>query len=335
MKAESTDQALDAVAEALTREKKTLVTTHIKPDGDALGCVIAIHRGLTQLGIDSVIYLSGTEPTPPEYRFLATREKIFYGEPPADFKERTLISVDCGNADRIGNDELVGAAPRVINIDHHDDNPRFGDLNLVKAASSTSEIVYFLLKRLGVEITPEIGEALYTGILVDSGRFQYSSTTPTTLHVAADLIRGGVDHTAIFHHVFETMPLAKVKLLCYMLSTLKIRCRGKLAVGVLAAEAFKEAGASNGDTEGLVDNLRAIEGVEVAALVYARPSEGALDGQPHYRISLRSSTEKVNVQRIARLKGGGGHIMASGFSADETPEELIEFLAKKIDECAE
>lgn len=334
MKAESIDQALGTVAEALIRQKKTLVTTHIKPDGDALGCVIAMHRALTQLGVDSTMYLSGTEPTPPEYRFLAALGEVFCGKPPADYEERTLIGVDCGNAERIGNDELVRAVPHVINIDHHGDNSRFGDINLVvSGASSTAEILYFILRQMDVEITPEIGEALYTGILVDSGRFQYASSTPATFKIAADLISSGVDHTAIFRHVYESMPLAKVKLLCYMLSNMVLRCGGRLAVGILEAQAFKEAGAPNGFTEGLVDNLRAIEGVKVGALIYARPSEGTLDGKPHYRVSLRSSNEEVNVQRIARLKGGGGHIMASGFSADEAPEDLVEFLAEKVGEA--
>lgn len=331
---ESIDQALAATAEALEREKKVIVTTHVKPDGDALGCVIAMHRALTQLGADSAMYMSGTEPTPPEYRFLSALQEVYCGDPPADFRERTLIAVDCGNAERIGNDSLLEVAPRIINIDHHGDNSRFGEINLViSSASSTAEILYFILKRMEVKITPEIAEALYTGILVDSGRFQYSSSTATTFKVAADLIASGVDHTAVFRHVYENMPLAKAKLLCHMLSTMVLECQGKLAVGILDTGAFRDAGATNGYTEGLVDNLRAIEGVKVAALVYARPSEPSPDGTPHFRVSLRSDTDQIDVQRIAKLKGGGGHRQASGFSADESPEALIAFLAENVGEA--
>jgi phosphoesterase RecJ-like protein len=330
----SIDQALGTVADALGREKKTLITTHIKPDGDALGCLIAMQRALSQRGGDSIMYLAGSEPMPPEYLFLTVIQEAVRGSLPDDYAERTLIAVDCGNADRIGNDDLVKQAPRIINIDHHGDNSRFGEINLVvPGASSTAEIIYFILQRLKTKITPEIAEALYTGILVDSGRFQYSSTTPATFRVAADLISKGIDHTAIFRHVYENMPLAKVKLLCRMLSTLVIRSGGRLAAGILDEDAFREAGATNGLTEGLVDNLRAIEGVEVAALIYARPSQTDSTDKPHFRISLRSSSDDVNVQRIAKMKGGGGHRQASGFSSEESPEELIEFLSRQVDKA--
>lgn len=321
---------MGAVTDALLQEERTLITAHIKPDGDALGSVIAIQRGLSQLGRDSLMYLSGAEPAASEYHFLSALNEVYCGVPPDDFKERTLVAVDCGNAERIGNEELVNAAPRIINIDHHGDNSRFGDLNLViSGASSTAEILYFVLKRMGVELTGEISEALYTGILVDSGRFQYSSTSAATFKVAADLV-SRIDHTAIFQHIYENMSLAKVKLQCRMLSHLVIECDGRLAIGVLKNEDFQESGATNASTEGLVDNLRAIEGVVVAALIYAFPPDQSENGKPHYRVSLRSSTDKVSVQRIANIKGGGGHVQAAGMSAEETPEELIEFLSGQV-----
>jgi phosphoesterase RecJ-like protein len=181
-----------------------------------------------------------------------------------------------------------------------------------------------------IDITPDIASALYTGILVDSGRFQYEATSAATFRVAADLIGRGVDHTDIFRRVYENMPLAKSKLLCHVLSSMRMLCDGRLAVGILDEAAFREAGAGAGLTEGLVDNLRAIEGVEVAALIYARLGEA--DGTaPHYRVSLRSAAgDDVNVQQIARLKGGGGHTQAAGFSADETPDQLVEFLVEAV-----
>lgn len=323
---------LKAVAEALQAETRILVTTHVKPEGDALGSLIALHRALSQAGADSVMYMSEADPIAPEYRFLKALDEAHYETLPGDFRERALCTVDCGNPERVGNDELVKAAPRIINIDHHSDNARFGDVNLVAAgSSSTAEIIYFLMEKLGADITPEIAEALYAGILVDSGRFQYSSTTPVTFQVAADLISRGVDHTAVFRHIYETVPLAKVKLLCRMLDNMTIACDGRLAVGVLAEEDFKEAGAGNGLTEGLVDNLRAIEGVVVAALMYARP---ATSGRHEYRVSLRSSSDKINVQKIAGARGGGGHPQAAGFSAgDEEPSLIIRYLTDQVAEA--
>ncbi|MBE0428625.1 MAG: bifunctional oligoribonuclease/PAP phosphatase NrnA [Thermoleophilia bacterium] len=330
MSNQTIDQALGAVADALLHEKKVLLTVHVNPDGDAFGCLIAMHRGLSQLGGDSAMYLSGADPVPPEYRFLKALGEVYRGSAPEDAADRTLVCLDCGNPERIGNEDLVKGAPRIINVDHHGDNTRFGDINLVVPASSTSEIVYFILRRMDVEITPEIAEALYAGILVDSGRFQYSDVTPTTFRVAADLVQSGADHTAIFRQVYENMPLAKARLLCLMLSTMTFRCDGRLAVGILDKEAFSQAGATGRLTEGLVDNLRAIEGVQVAALVYARPGETSEDGKPVFRVSLRSSSDEINVQRIAKRKNGGGHRQASGFTAEESPDEIVAFLEEQV-----
>ncbi|MCL4473829.1 MAG: bifunctional oligoribonuclease/PAP phosphatase NrnA [Actinobacteria bacterium] len=335
--AQSMDKALEAVADALGKEKRALITCHVKPDGDALGCLIATHRALSQLGADSIMYLADAGSIAPEYQWLSGLDEAVCGEAPADSASRTLVAVDCGNAERIGNDDLVKAAPRIINIDHHSDNSRFGGLNLVVGnASSTAEILYFILKKMGVEITAEMGEALYTGILVDSGRFQYSSATATTFRVAADLIAAGVDHTAIFRHVYETVPLAKTRLLCRLLTNMTIACDGRLAIGILDHSDFESAGATDGLTEGLVDNLRSIDGVEVAALIYARSAAGnepgrSGAGQPLYRVSLRSSSEKQNVQKIAKGKGGGGHRQASGFTAEgETTDEIMAYLIESV-----
>ncbi|MEK6536153.1 MAG: bifunctional oligoribonuclease/PAP phosphatase NrnA [Actinomycetota bacterium] len=334
---ESIDQALESVADALRGERRVLVTCHVKPDGDALGCLIAMHRSMIQLGADSRMYLADTAPMAPEYRWLRGLDDIYFGHPPEDAAGRTLITVDCGNAERIGNQELVEAAPRIINIDHHADNTRFGTLNLViGGASSTAEILYFILKKLQMELTNEICEAIYTGILVDSGRFQYSSTSATTFRVAADLISRGVDHTAIFHQVYETVTLAKTRLLCRLLTNMTIACEGRLAIGVLDRGDFESAGADNGLTEGLVDNLRAIEGVLIASVIYARPPGSVEPGdkdpaQIHYRVSLRSSSEELNVQSIARAKGGGGHNQAAGFTAEgETIDEIIAYITESV-----
>lgn len=328
---QSVDQALKAVAAALKRETRVLITCHVKPDGDALGCLIALHRALTQLGADSLMYMSSTEPVAPEWRFLKGLEEAVRGQPPADASTRTLVCVDCGNAERVGNDELVAAASRIINIDHHGDNSRFGEINLVAGgASSTAEILYFILELLGTEITREIAEALYTGILVDSGRFQYSSVSPATFRVAADLIGRGVDHTAIFRAVYEQVPLAKTRLYCRMFQNLTLALDGRLAVAVLEQSDFAATGTGDESTEGLVDSLRAIDGVVVACLIYAS-SNHEKSGEPFYRLSLRSTSAKANVQRIARLKGGGGHAQAAGASVSgETPEQISGFLRKQV-----
>ncbi|MHB8792890.1 MAG: DHH family phosphoesterase [Thermoleophilia bacterium] len=332
------DKTLDSLADALKHEKRVLITCHVKPDGDAIGSLLAMHEAMLSLGADSLMYLADENPVAPEYEWLPGVGEVVFGVPPKDHASRTLITVDCGNAERIGNDELVVSSSRIINIDHHGDNTRFGKLNLVvSGASSTAEILYFVIRKMGVEITREIAEALYTGVLVDSGRFQYSSASATTFRVAADLISRGVDHTMIFRKVYETVPLAKSRLLCRLLTNMTIACEGRLAVGLLDQEDFESSGAGNGHTEGLVDNLRAIDGVQVAALIYARPS-GSLEpghqeepGKTLYRVSLRSSSEELDVQKIAGAKGGGGHKQAAGYTAEgESSQEIIAYLVESV-----
>lgn len=330
----SLDHEIDAVAAALQAQKKFLITTHIKPDADALGCTLAIHRVLTGLGADSIMFLADGEGMAPEYHFLQGLDQIITGDPPADHSSRVLVALDCGNAKRIGNDNLLQSAVTVINIDHHGDNTRFGGINLVDGnTSSTAEIVYQVFQRMGVEIDVETAEDLYTGILVDSGRFQYSSATPATFRIAAELISRGVDHARIFRIIYETVPLAKSRLLCNMFARLSIACDGHLAIGVLEQKDFIDAGAEAGMTEGLVDHLRAIEGVEAGALIYRRPArEGEDTGGIPFRVSLRSSSERVNVQAIARAMDGGGHRQAAGFSSDKTAAELTSFIIEQVGE---
>lgn len=327
----SIDPQIDAVADALKQQQRFLLTTHIKPDADALGSMLAVYRALTRRGSDCVMYLADGEGMAPEFGFLRGLELVT-SAPPDDLAQRALCALDCGNAERIGNGGLLAAATTVINIDHHGDNTRFGDLNLVDGnASSTAEIVYHILERMGVEVDEEIAEDLYTGILVDSGRFQYASATPATFRVAADLIARGVDHTRIFRVIYETVPLAKTRLLCNMFARLTLACDGRLAIGILEPEDFANAGAEPGMTEGLVDNLRAIAGVEVGALIYRRqPHEGEDAGGVAYRVSLRSSADTVNVQAIAGVMNGGGHRQAAGFSSDKPAAELAGFIVEKV-----
>jgi phosphoesterase RecJ-like protein len=273
----------------------------------------------------------------PEYRFLRGIDEISIDELPADHGERTLCALDCGNEERIGNSGLLEAAPSIINIDHHSDNSRFGDVNLVDGeASSTAEIIFFILQKMGVRIDAEIAEDLYIGILVDSGRFQYSSATPDTFRVAAELIASGVDHTGIFRKVYETVPLAKSRLICRMFANLTLACDDSLAIGAIEADDFRETGADAGMTEGLVDSLRSIDGVDVAALIYKRPAaDAAEEAELPYRVSLRASSGGTDVQAIANLMNGGGHRQAAGFSNDMELADIVDFIIKKVSEQLE
>src|SRR6478672_13507839 len=171
---------LERVASELRTRDRFLLTAHEGPDGDALGSLLGLHKVLTQLGKDSVMFMAAKEfPLPIEYRFLPL-EEVFH-EPPADMADRTVIFLDCGNIDRMPVEFLTAGDNVVINIDHHHDNTRFGDVNLVdKVASCTAEIVYDLALRLGVTISPEMASALYVGLITDTGKFMYENTTAHT-----------------------------------------------------------------------------------------------------------------------------------------------------------
>jgi bifunctional oligoribonuclease and PAP phosphatase NrnA len=315
---------LDRVVDAIRMNDRFVVAAHENPDGDALGSMLATTLGLRATGKDAVMFLSGTAPTPGEYRFLDLDG--LSRELPGDVGERVLLAVDCANERRIGPDNDPVERPKlVLNVDHHHDNSRFGDVNLVvDEASSTSEIVRDILRELDVALTPAIAEALYVGLVTDTGRFQYTNTTPKALRLAAELVETGADVHGIFRHVYETVQFAKLKLLARALERAELFAGGGLVVSYLLKEDFAAVGAEEPYSEGIIDSLRAVEGSEMVALIREPPrNEG-----PARRVSLRSSRDEVDVSAIAREVGGGGHRQAAGFSSELPIAEIVEFLKR-------
>src|SRR5213595_3479806 len=203
---------LQAVAEALRSHDRFLLVTHENPDGDALGSILATKLALDTLGKDTAMYLYGDAPLPLEYSFMPFEE--LRREPPADAAERVLVALDCANEDRLGQDlSLLEQAPLTIDIDHHHDNTRFGEITLVVSdASSTGEVLRDVFAELGVGLTPEIAEPLYIALVTDTGRFQYANTTPKALRLAAELLEAGADAHAVFRQVYESVEFARLKL---------------------------------------------------------------------------------------------------------------------------
>jgi phosphoesterase RecJ-like protein len=317
---------LGAVVEAIRDRDRFLVTTHENPDGDALGSLLATHLALQSLGKDSVMFLAGPSPLPGEYRFLALDD--LQRELPADTGERALVAVDCANESRLGADPAVlHQTPFTVNIDHHHDNSRFGDVNLVDAhASSTGELLRTVFAELGVELTPELAEPLYTALVTDTGRFQYANTTPKALRVAAELVEAGADVHKVFQGVYESVQFAKLKLLARALERAQVYEGGGLVVSYLLRNDFAEVGAVEPYSEGIIDFLRAVEGADMAALIREPPRGGS----PARRISLRASHDEIDVSAIARASGGGGHRQAAGFSSDASIEEITDILRREF-----
>jgi phosphoesterase RecJ-like protein len=317
---------LERVGAELRARDRFLLTAHEGPDGDALGSLLGLHKVLTQLGKDSVMFMAAKEfPLPIEYRFLPL-EEVFH-EPPADMADRTVVFLDCGNIDRMPVEWLTAGGNDVINIDHHHDNTRFGDINLVEiGASCTAEIVYDLALLLGAEITAEIAAALYVGLITDTGKFMYENTNAHTHRVAAALIDAGVNVDDTYRRLYENVPLEKLRLVSRALDGIASHCDGALALSYITTADYEATGAGEEMTEGLIDHLRSIEGVKVAAVIRDLGNRG----RAARKVSLRSSAGEVDVSAIARLKGGGGHKRAAGFSTDLEYEQLVAFLAGEV-----
>ena len=321
----TTQTDLQTIAAAIREHDRFLVTTHENPDGDALGSLLATKLMLERLGKDVVIYLAGDVPLPREYQFMELEG--LRREPPGDSSERVLVAVDSANERRLGPDpSVLKGAPLVIDIDHHHDNTRFGHLNhIVGNASSTGEILFDLLKEVGVELTPEIAEALYIAIVTDTGRFQYANTTAKSLRLAAELVEAGADVHRVFQGVYENVAFAKLKLIARALEHARVYEGGRVVISHLEKDDFDAAGAEEPYSEGIIDLLRAVEGAEIAALIREPPTVNG----PTRRVSLRTTAEDVDVSAIARQSGGGGHPQAAGFSSEAPLEEIIEFIRRE------
>src|SRR5438034_6153665 len=321
-----TTSDLQAVADAIRSNDRFLLVTHENPDGDALASLLATKLALDQLGKDSVMVLYGDAPLPGEYAFmpLAGLGRRWSD----DVSERVLLAVDCANESRIADPEVLGRVPLSVNVDHHHDNTRFAQINLiVPDASSTGEVLRDVLRELGVELTPEIAEALYIALVTDTGRFQYTNTTPKALRLAAELVEAGADVHRVFQGIYESVEFAKLKLLARALDRAKVYEGGRLVVSYLLRSDFTEVGAAEPYSEGIIDYLRAVEGADMAALIREPPRQ---DG-PTRRVSLRASVDELDVSAIARKSGaGGGHRQAAGFSSNDSIDEITAFIRREF-----
>jgi phosphoesterase RecJ-like protein len=264
-------------------------------------------------------------PLPWEYRQW-TFERLV-GTPPADVTERTIVFLDCGNIDRMPVDFLQADGLHILNIDHHHDNTRFGTVNLVvPEASCTAEIVWHLAKDLGAGVTPRIADALYTGLVTDTGKFMYENTDAGTHRIAADLIEAGVEVDDTYRRLYEHVPLEKLRLVARALEGIERHCRDRLILTYVTAADYEASGAGEEMTEGIIDHLRSVEGTKVAALARELP-----DGSRGRRkVSLRATDGSVDVSVIARAGGGGGHRQAAGFATELSEADLVAFLREQV-----
>jgi phosphoesterase RecJ-like protein len=293
---------LNKIIDVITSYHSFLITSHVRLDGDALGSELAMYHFLTQSGKDAVVY--NQDETPGNYRFLPGSEKIVHSLPTIDRYEVAFV-LDCSDSERVGNESpRIETIERIINIDHHFSNEKFGDFNYVDPeASSAGELIYRLLCSANADLTKAIATNLFAAILTDTGGFRYRNTKKDTLTAAGHLIERGADPQWISENIYECNHPSKIKLLARALDTLAFDWSKKVGYIVILSHMLEETHALMEYTEGLVDIPRSIQGVEVSILF--------LEVSDHcFKLSFRSKG-KANVERVARMFGGGGHINAA------------------------
>jgi phosphoesterase RecJ-like protein len=291
--------------EVIRNHQTFALLSHVRPDGDAIGSVLAL--GFSLMAAGKTVRMINEDGLPENLAFLEGSSRIEM--PPAEpIEVEVVIALDTATKPRLGDAALrsVSKAGLWLNIDHHISNPAYGDLNLIDATSpATGQIVYEMIVALGLPLPAESRDAIYVAVSTDTGSFQYPSTTAKTYEMAADLIRRGLDVGTINSSTYDNHPYRRVELMRALLNTLERSAGGLVAHWEMTDATRKELELLPEDSEGLIDIIRAIRGVKVAVFFEELPDS-------KIRVSMRSKDHSVNVCEIAMQFGGGGHALAAG-----------------------
>lgn len=301
---------IDRILESIKEAKSICVVGHIRPDGDCIGSQLGLTLALQ--GEGKKVTCWNQDAVPDKLRFLDP-EKIIE-KPKSGQSFDLVIATDAASFERLGT---VGPAvmdrKQMINIDHHESNTRYADINWISPREpSSGELIYKLLKWANWPITKQISDCLFTAVSTDTGSFQYPTTRPSTYHVAGDLVKRGADLAKICDEVYQSFPLGRVRLMRHMFNKFRLTHNDQIAYFWLKQKDFARTGTGKDDAEGLIDHIRAIDPV-IVACVFEEVSPELT------RISLRSKSDDVNVSDIAALFGGGGHPAAAGARIPGTP----------------
>ncbi|MEO6741356.1 MAG: bifunctional oligoribonuclease/PAP phosphatase NrnA, partial [Chthoniobacteraceae bacterium] len=295
------DSTLAEIAEVIRTKQRFVVISHIRPDGDALGCTIAMGLCLRQLGKD--VQMWNDDGCVERFHFLHGSELVT--QPPAEPQDFDVaIMLDTAVKERGGRCvKAVKSAGTWINLDHHVSNPRYGDLNFIDSTSpATGQILFELCRAGNLPLTYEMADSLFVAISTDTGSFQYPNTTARTYEIGAELVRLGVNVGTLSQNLYESHPRRRIELLKAMLNVMRFSSDDRVASIALPLTIVRGLGTKPDDTEGLIDHIRSIEGVRVAAFFEELP-----DGL--VRVSLRSKDKSTDVCEIASAFGGGGHTL--------------------------
>lgn len=289
---------------AALREARTLcVVGHVRPDGDCVGSQLGLGLALRDAG--KTVRVWNEDPLPRKLAFLDP--KGLFSGPQAGESFDCVVATDCASHERLGRvAECIGSRRLLINIDHHPSNTRYGDLNwVVPEVPSTGELVLELLHQAGWPVTPAIADCLFTAISTDTGSFRYATTRPETFCAAADLVRLGADLGKIGHRVYDSHPMSRFRLLRHVYRECRLTHDDRIAYFWLRRGDYGRFGAEREESEGLIDHIRSIEPV-IVACVFEEMEDGVV------RLSLRSKSDRVDVNAVAQQFGGGGHKAAAG-----------------------
>lgn len=302
----------------LTSAGRILITTHIRPDGDALGSVLALHGLLTTRGVNCTVFFP-EEPGRAQSRVLPVDHLTAAISDLAAYD--ALCVLDCGNPERVTLpvDAALNQFPRILNLDHHPDNQRYGTTNAVISATSTTEALLWMARIADWSISAETATALMFGLVTDCGTFCFNNTQAETFTSAATLLAAGARYREIIDALHFRVSTGTQQLRNLLWQRAAFAFDGQLAWTVLAKEDLKACGVHPQDTENIIDVIRCLDTVEVACLL--QPEDGSV------RFSLRSRSSGISAGRIARKLGGGGHEAAAGARVDQvTVEEAIQRL---------
>lgn len=294
--------SIEDIVHEIKKREKILITTHINPEGDAIGSSLALALALSSIGKKISFYTA--DPVPNMLKFLPHCEMI---KQVKKVNERfdAVIAVDCGDLGRVGflsADNIPGDV--LLNIDHHKTNDNFGTFNLVEEVVASAELVYQVIRDLSIPITPEIATCIYTAILTETGSFRYANTNKNAFKISEEMVGFGADPWAIAEQVYNRNSHGRIRLIGQILSNLGISDNGKIAWIIVREQMYKETGTTKEDVEDIINFPRSIEGVEVAILFRESKND--------WKLSLRSNGN-VDVSALATEFGGGGHSMAAGF----------------------
>ncbi|MFZ5642391.1 MAG: DHH family phosphoesterase [Bacillota bacterium] len=318
------NNSLNEISSALKKSSRVLLCGHVVPDGDCLGSVAAL--GMILEGMGKKVVMASPDSLPESLLFLPGADRFVTGINSdsligADFD--AFVILDCSVPERLGyfkryiKEELV-----IINIDHHRNSSSFADFNYLDPnAAATGEILIDLIETMGEVINRDVATCLYTAIVTDTGSFQYENTSPETLRKAAGLMETGIPAARINVMLYEEKPLQNIQILAATLERMRISACGKVAWAVVERELLERFSAGVEHTDGLINFLRTIKGVEVAIIV--REMESG-----KYKVSFRSKGD-IDVHRLASKFGGGGHIRASGCVLNGSLEQITEMIVKE------